>query len=159
MGAPASILGIAEVVLNVVDIETMSAFYREVLGLAFHSDARLPAEEDGDERPTIVFLRVMDPGTPLSSGDHPQLLALIDPARHGPAQGQFAAVRAAASTLNHLAFEIAPDDHDRELARLDELGLAPRVVEFPHMAARAIFFYDPEGNTLELISHDPELIA
>ena len=60
------------------------------------------------------------------------------------------------STLNHLAFEIPPDLYDAERDRLEAFGLKPRLMQFPDMSAHAIFFYDPEGNELELICHHPE---
>ena len=157
---PSSVTGVAEIVLNVSDIEKMSAFYQEVLGFAFHSDYCMPGDDDPreDDRPTIVFLVIGNSPTPLSRGNHPQLLALIDPARHLLARGKFTGVEVKTSTLNHLAFEIARSDHELEKTRIEALGLEPRVVTFPDMAARALFFDDPEGNTLELICHDPDLM-
>ena len=151
-----SVIGVAEIVLNVKDIERMSKFYQDVLGFAFHSEYRTTSEGEGgsEDKPTIVFLTIIDPGTPLSSGNHPQMLALIDPERHALARHQFEDVARRRSTLNHLAFEIALDDYDAQKARLESLGLKPRTVTFPHMSAKALFFGDPEGNTLELICHD-----
>ncbi len=29
--------------------------------------------------------------------------------------------------------------------------------EFPHFKWRSLFFYDPEGNTVELVCYDPEV--
>ena len=87
------VIGVAEIVLNVKDIERMSKFYQDVLGFAFHSESCTTSEgERGSEaKPTIVFLTIIDPGTPLSSGNHPQMLALIDPERHALARHQFEA--------------------------------------------------------------------
>ena len=84
MTTPGSIVtGIAEIVLNVRDIDAMSKFYQNVLGFALHSEYCLTAAGDeSNGKPTIIFLTILDPGTPLSAGDHPQLLALIDAARH-----------------------------------------------------------------------------
>jgi catechol 2,3-dioxygenase-like lactoylglutathione lyase family enzyme len=146
MGA---IRGVAEVVLNVRNMEMMVRFYTEVVGLTPHS--RYPFEH-----PTIVFLEI----APLDSAlgrTHPQLLALVDPVRHRSAAGKFDAIEQRRSALNHLAFEIDEEAYPSELARLEGLGLAPMGVRFEHMRARAIFFQDPEGNRLELICHDRDV--
>ncbi len=141
-----AIRGVAEVVLNVRDMDAMVRFYIEVVGLASHS--RFPSEN-----PTIVFLEIAPLDTALGRA-HPQTLALIDPARHRSAAGKFDAIDQRRSALNHLAFEIEEADYESEITRLGGLGLAPTVVRFEHVRARAIFFRDPEGNRLELICHD-----
>lgn len=141
-----SIRGIAELVLNVRDIAAMERFYTGVLGLAVHS--RHPETD-----PTIVFIATADLEPPFGLG-HPQVLALIDPARHPPAIGRFDAPERRRSTLNHFAFEIDAADYDAEVDRLNGLGIETELVKFPHMRAKAIFFRDPEDNTVELICHD-----
>ena len=93
-------------------------------------------------------------GARYSRGGHPQLFALVDPRRHVHTRDAFQGLDTERSSLNHLAFEIDPADHDSELKRLGGLELSPWTIEFPHMKARAIFFRDPEGNLLELICHD-----
>lgn len=144
MGA---IKGVAEVVINVHDIAGMQAFYERTLGFTFHS--RFP-----DPDPTIVFLTLIDLHSPLGRGGHPQLFALVDPARHIP--DTFVGLDVDRSSLNHLAFEIDETDFESELQRLKALGLETTVKRFRHMSAKAIFFNDPEGNRIELICHDGE---
>jgi len=143
---------VAEIVLNVRDINAMVRFYEDVLGFAVHSKGPEPAPPEG---PTIVFMRILDLPPPFGDA-HPQVLVLIDPARHAFAEGKFGVPDWHTSTLNHLAFQIDTADHHAEVQRLTDLGLEPRVVEFPNVKSLAIFFRDPEGNTLELICHDPE---
>ena len=92
--------------------------------------------------------------TPLGRNLHPQVLALIDYRRHVFAKPRFDGRDVRRSTLNHLAFEILLEDYESEFERLEGLGLNPVRTEFPNLKARAIFFKDPEGNTLELICHD-----
>lgn len=138
---------IAEIVINVDDIQRARAFYETVLGFPLHS--QFPAEE-----PTIIFLTIAELDSPLGHGGHPQLLALIDPHRHPPAQQRFRGLDVTVSSLNHVAFEIDPDAYEPERQRLAALGLSVREETFPHMNARALFFADPEGNTLEFICHD-----
>ena len=138
---------IAEIVINVDDIGRARAFYETVLGVQLHS--QFPAED-----PTIVFLTLAELDSSLGRGGHPQLLALIDPHRHPPARRRFRGLDVTVSSLNHLAFEIEPDAYEPEKQRLAALGLTIHEERFPHMHAKALFFQDPEGNTLEFICHD-----
>lgn len=149
------ILGIAEVVLNVRDLPKMRTFYQDVLGFSLVSEGNFedPTNPTGD--PTITFLQIQPTETPLGKNGHPVLLALIDSARHASAKVKFQALRIESSTLNHLAFEISPETYDAHLLRLQELNLNPVEAEFPNMLAKALFFRDPEGNTLEFICHHP----
>jgi catechol 2,3-dioxygenase-like lactoylglutathione lyase family enzyme len=143
----AHIRAVAEVVLNVRDIARMRSFYEDTLGFTFHS--QLP-----DHEPTIVFLTICDRGSALARGGHPDMLVLIDAARHPQAEGRFDAIDRRRSTLNHLAFEISEDEFDAARGRLKGLGLAPDLRKFDFLRAKALFFEDPEGNLLELICHD-----
>jgi catechol 2,3-dioxygenase-like lactoylglutathione lyase family enzyme len=149
------ITGAAEIVLSVRDIVGMREFYREVLGFPLLSESRFETGAEPHEGgvPTIVFLTITDTDTPLGRHGHPQLLALIDYERHVFARERFDGHDVRRSTLNHLAFEIPPESYDAHRERLDSLGLDPREASFPAMQARALFFKDPEGNTLELICH------
>jgi catechol 2,3-dioxygenase-like lactoylglutathione lyase family enzyme len=140
------IKAIAEIVINVGDIGRARAFYETVLGVQLHS--QFPVEN-----PTIVFLTIANLDSPLGRGGHPQLLALIDPHRHPPAQQRFRGLDVTVSSLNHLAFEIEPTAYESEKQRLEKLGLTVHEETFPHMNARALFFQDPEGNMLEFICH------
>lgn len=151
------ITGVAEVVLSVRDLPTMREFYQRVLGFNLLSEAchEIDAQPNPDGEPTITFLIVRDVDTPLGRNGHPQLLALIDYQRHVFARTRFAGHDVTRSTLNHLAFEIPPDSYTAHRQRLTALGLNPSTSQFPAMNARALFFKDPEGNTLELICHHP----
>jgi catechol 2,3-dioxygenase-like lactoylglutathione lyase family enzyme len=150
-----AIVGIAEIVLNVRDLPKMRDFYQEVLGFKLLSEAchENGPEPDPDGEPTITFLTIQQTDTPLGRHGHPQLLALIDFQRHVFAKGRFDRHEPRRSTLNHLAFEIPPESYEAAKDRLETLGLGPSPVAFPAMAARALFFNDPEQNVLELICH------
>lgn len=145
------IRGIAEIVLNAADIGRMSAFYQRVLGFGLHS-------QHPEREPTIVFLRVGPAHTALNES-HPQLLALIDPARHPAARDKFDAPSPRAFPLNHIAFEIGEDEYDAHLEHLRQEGLEPVEARFEHAWAKAMFFRDPEGNRLELICKDSSVSA
>ncbi|MEM8736396.1 MAG: VOC family protein [Planctomycetota bacterium] len=147
------ISGIAEIVLSVADLPKMRAFYTHVLGFRLHSEISMETTEpDPDGEPTISFLTIAETETPLGRGGHPQMLVLIDYARHVFAKSRLVGHDVRRSTLNHLAFEIPPSARDAHLERLKKLGIPTTLAEFPNMNARAIFFSDPEGNALELIS-------
>lgn len=141
------IKAVAEIVINVEDIGRAQTFYENVLGFSHHS--HFPKDE-----PTIVFLTIAEVDSPLGNNGHPQLFALIDPHRHPPARKRFRGLDVARSTLNHLAFEIDPGDYESEKARLESEGLAVQEQTFPHMNAKALFFRDLDGNTLEFICND-----
>jgi catechol 2,3-dioxygenase-like lactoylglutathione lyase family enzyme len=149
------IMGVAEIVLNVRDLPAMRDFYRTILGFELLSEAchETGPEPDPEGMPTIAFLTVKALDTPLGRHGHPQLLALIDFRRHIFAKGHFVGHEPSHSTLNHLAFEIPPESYEAHKQRLEALGLSPREAKFPAMAARALFFNDPERNVLELICH------
>jgi catechol 2,3-dioxygenase-like lactoylglutathione lyase family enzyme len=148
MQTPKTIIqAIAEIVINVDDIDRARTFYETVLGVQLHS--QFPAEN-----PTIVFLMIAELDSPLGHGGHPQLLALIDPHRHPPAQQRFRGLDVTVSSLNHLAFEIELETYQSEKQRLEAMGLTIHEEVFPNMNAKALFFQDPEGNTLEFICHD-----
>ncbi|NNE10220.1 MAG: hypothetical protein HKN20_16795 [Gemmatimonadetes bacterium] len=151
------ILGISEIVLSVGDLPAMRAFYRDVLGFALHSEASHTQGPDADSTgdPTITFLTIRELETPLGQNGHPQMLVLIDFRRHVFARKRFTGLDPAQSSLNHLAFEIPRGAYDAYKTRLETLGLAPIETTFPALRARALFIKDPEGNTIELICHDP----
>ena len=121
------IKGIAEIVLNVHDVEASLRFYQDVLGL----------EVIG--RPGPVFLRAGDPAVSI-----PQMVVLfpLPPDAKG-----FDAPR----TLHHLALELAPEDFDEEEQRLKKLGYEIRYGQHPVIASRTMYVDDPDGNEVEFI--------
>jgi catechol 2,3-dioxygenase-like lactoylglutathione lyase family enzyme len=121
------IKGIAEIVLNVHDVEASLKFYREVLGL----------EVIG--RPGPVFLRAGDPAVNV-----PQMLVLVPLL---PGAEDFARPR----TLHHLALELAPTDFDSEETRLKTLGYPIRYGQHPVIPSRTMYVDDPDGNEVEFI--------
>lgn len=147
-----SIKAVAEIVINVRDLPVMADFYQTALGFAVHS--QFPETE-----PTLVFLTIVALDSPLGRGGHPQLFALLDPSRHEFSSDAYVGLDNQRSSLNHLAFEIDSADFTSEKQRLDALGLAVRVFDFPHMQAKGMFFHDPEGNLIELICHSKQPVT
>ncbi|MEM8875184.1 MAG: VOC family protein [Planctomycetota bacterium] len=156
MSTKPAVIGVSEIVLNVNDLGVMRDFYRNVVGFELHSEVSLETEvADPDSDPTITFLTIAEADTPLGRGGHPQLLALIDYRRHVWAKGHTSDVNPQGSPLNHMAFEISPEDYDAHRQRLTGLGIQLTFSEFPAVNARAMFFVDPEGNRIEFIAHKP----
>jgi len=121
------IKGLAEIVLNVRDVEASLRFYHDVLGL------------DIIGRPGPVFLRAGEPAV-----DVPQMVVLVPlPAT----ADDFTAPR----TLHHLALELAPEDFDSEEQRLKDLGYAIRYGQHPVIPSRTMYVDDPDGNEVEFI--------
>jgi len=121
------IKGIAEIVLNVHDVEQSLKFYQDVLGL----------EPIG--RPGPIFLKAGDPAV-----DIPQMIVLFP---LPPDAARFETPR----TLHHLALELAPEDFDAEEQRLKALGYEIRYGQHPVIASRTMYVDDPDGNEVEFI--------
>lgn len=126
------IRGLVELALRANDLDAMVSFYRDVVGLDVY-----------DSSPGLVFLLIAD-----AVEGHPQLLAIFDRSVH---------VEQEHTTLDHFAFLIDVDDYEVHRARLEAAGVAVFPKTFPAHRWRSLFFYDPEGNTVELVSYDPSV--
>ena len=127
------ITGLGEVALRVNDLEQMARFYEQVIGL------ELWRRFEGG-----IFFRIA-----AGAEGHTRVLGLFDRRARDPVPP-----RAAASTLDHFAFEIPLSAYEAERARLEGLGLSVRTRQFPDNHWRALFVHDPEGNTVELACYD-----
>jgi catechol 2,3-dioxygenase-like lactoylglutathione lyase family enzyme len=127
------IRGIAEIVLNVVDLDASLAFYRDVLGLGVISPPDLA---------TPVFFKA-GPG----QAGVPQMIVLVKlPADSGAFQPP--------SHLHHLALEVAPEEFDAVLESLRGHGLEIRTGRHPVIPSRTIYVDDPDGNEVEIICRE-----
>jgi catechol-2,3-dioxygenase len=129
------IMFLAELALVVNDLPKMKAFYRDVVGLEVYSE----------DIENLVFLKITD-----GVEGHPQILGMFD--RSSAASQEH-------TTLDHFAFGIDLADYESEKARLEGHGVAVFPKEFPHFHWRSLFFYDPEGNTVELVAYDPSVVS
>lgn len=127
-----SIRYLAELGLQVNDLQQMVAFYRDVVGLEVFS-----------EEPDLVFLKVAE-----AVEGHPQLLALFD---------RGVEVNPATSTLDHFAFLIDVKDYDEQRRRFEDRGINVAIREFPNFHWRSFFLSDPEGNRVEFVAYDPSV--
>ncbi|MBX6770238.1 MAG: VOC family protein [Chloroflexi bacterium] len=125
-----AVQGISEIVLWAHDLEAMVRFYRDVLGLEVISPP---------ERANPIFLKAGPGQTGI-----PQMIVLVKLPDDSP---PFSVPR----VLHHMAFEIAPEDFDREKARLEALGYQLRSGQHPIITSRTMYLDDPEGNEVELI--------
>jgi catechol 2,3-dioxygenase len=130
---PRAVRTLGEVALRVNDLEVMREFYEKIVGLELMR-----------EFPGIVFFRIGD-----GYGGHTTILALFDRDR---------AVGTERTTLDHLAFTIDISDYETERERLQAAGVEVRRELFEWVGWRSLFIRDPEGNTVEFVCRDPELI-
>jgi catechol 2,3-dioxygenase-like lactoylglutathione lyase family enzyme len=131
------IRALGEIALRVKNLDAMQAFYEQVVGLELLKRFERAA-----------FFRIAD-----GFGGHTQVLALFD--RSGDADSL--PPISAASTVDHLAFEIALADYPAEKKRLEQLGLTVRTAEHAWVHWRSLYVDDPEGNSVELVCYDPSV--
>ena len=128
-----AVKSLGEVALRVNNLPEMTRFYQEVLGLevlgAFGS---------------AVLLRIAD-----DFGGHTQVLGLFD--RSVPVGPEH-------TTVDHIAFTIALGDFESERQRLEALGFNVELKNHDWVRWRSLYFRDPEGNQVELVSYDPGLV-
>jgi catechol-2,3-dioxygenase len=125
---------LGEVALRCEDLAVMREFYEQIVGLEFWISFEVGC-----------FFRIGP-----DFGGHTQVLGLFDRSYVEGYQG----VGQEKTPLDHLAFTIDIADLAAEKARLEGLGL--QVIEKEHIGFswRALFFKDPEGNTVELVAYD-----
>lgn len=131
------IQGLGEIALRVADLDTMQDFYQRVVGLELLR--RFPGS---------AFFRIAE-----GVAGHTQILALFD----RTAEPDYHGVDAATTTVDHLAFGIALEDFEPEVARLRGLGLHVTTTTHAWVHWRSLYVDDPEGNQVELVCFDPSV--
>ena len=126
--------GLAEVVLNVRDVQRAVDFYHGLLGLE-----RISPE--GQAGP--VFLRAG-----AATSRVPALVVLVP---LEPGAPRFAPPR----TLHHFALTIPETAFDGARAALHAAGYDVRDGKHPVLAVRTMYVTDPDGNEVEFISPEP----
>jgi catechol 2,3-dioxygenase-like lactoylglutathione lyase family enzyme len=128
-----SIRRVLETALYCDELEITARFYQEVLGLRVHfSDARLVALDAFGATVLLLFARgasragVSFPGGTIPGHDG-----------SGPA---------------HVAFAVDADELDVWEARLKEAGIAIESRVKWERGGRSIYFRDPEGHSVELVT-------
>ncbi|SDM15497.1 Glyoxalase-like domain-containing protein [Halogranum gelatinilyticum] len=131
------IVGLGEIALRVDDLDEMTDFYAEVIGL--------PILGDFDH---ATFFEIAE-----GVEGHTQILALFD--RSG--EDDYTPPDAARTTVDHIAFGIPLDAFESEVDRLEGLGLDVWTTTHDWVQWRSLYVTDPEGNRVELVCHDPSI--
>jgi catechol-2,3-dioxygenase len=132
------IRGLGEIALRVEDLDRMQSFYEDVIGLELMK-----------RFPHAAFFRVAD-----GYAGHTQILALFDRSVDSCYDG----LDPSRTTVDHLAFTIALADYPSEKDRLEQRGLAVRTAAHAWVQWRSLYLNDPEGNTVELVCFDPDIV-
>jgi catechol 2,3-dioxygenase-like lactoylglutathione lyase family enzyme len=130
----ASIKGLGEIALRIGDLNAMQRFYQDAIGLTLMKRFEKAA-----------FFRIAE-----GYGGHTQVLALFDRSDDAGSPP----LKAAATTVDHLAFEIAREDFDFHKRRLEELGLNVETTVHPWVHWRSLYVRDPDGNQVEFVCYD-----
>ncbi|MEM6624225.1 MAG: VOC family protein [Pseudomonadota bacterium] len=136
---------LGEVAIRCADLDAMTAFYRDVIGLSVLSD-----------RGRITFFDLGE-----GYGGHTTVLALFAydaPQRDVHPQVPQKPLTGAGSALHHLALTVGADEQQAVIDWYRHLGQPYRIEEFPWIGWRGVFTQDPEGNTVELVAKVAEPI-
>ena len=131
-----TIKGLAEIALRVNDLDKMTRFYQEVIGLEFL-----------ERFEKTVFFRIAE-----GVEGHVQVLALFD--RSGT-EG-YSGIDSKKSTVDHIAFGILKSDYEAEKNRIEALGYEVRTAYHKWVKWRSLYVTDPEGNNVEMVCYDGE---
>ncbi|MAE97017.1 MAG: glyoxalase [Deltaproteobacteria bacterium] len=127
-------LSFSHVGFHVHDIETMVAFYTELLGLDITDRGKLPIPGD----PEIVFLS-SDPE------EHHQI-ALVEGRQDGGIEG---------GVLNQISFHVKNLTELRAIKAAAENAGVTRFMPMTHGRGWSVYFPDPEGNLIECFVDTP----
>lgn len=136
------IRGLGEIALRVRDLDAMTSFYRDVVGLEVMRTwencvfFRIAEGVEGNTQALALFDRWSEPyGTEGRAGIEPWVES---------------------GTLHHLALAISKDDYAAEKERLERLGLHVTTAEHKWAHSRSLYVSDPEGNVVEWVCFVPE---
>ncbi|WP_435363303.1 VOC family protein [Haloarchaeobius sp. DYHT-AS-18] len=125
---------IGELALRVEDLDEMTEFYRDVVGL-----------EVLERFETSTFFRLRE-----GYGGHTQIVALFDRA----GGDGYVAPEPARTTVDHFAFTIDLADFEAERDRLESLGVELDFATHEWVSWRSLYFSDPEENRVEFVCYD-----
>jgi catechol 2,3-dioxygenase len=135
--AMTAIAGLGEVAFRTERLDEMVAFYGDVLGFD-----RLDAPPYDD----AAFFRVAD-----GVAGHTQVLVLFDRTD----EDGYTPPDIERTTVDHVAFGVAPEHFDAEAERLESLGYDLRDAYHDWVEWRSVYLDDPDGNSVELVCFDP----
>lgn len=128
-----AIKGLGELALRVNDLDRMQEFYENIVGL-----------EVMRRFPDVVFFRIGD-----GYRGHTTIVALFE---------RGVEVGTDRTTLDHVAFTIDIRDYEAEKRRFEDAGVDVETKVFDWTGWRSLFLHDPEGNRVELVCRDPDLV-
>lgn len=137
---PFKVAALGEIAIRCADLDAMTIFYRDTLGLRLL---------EGGGADGIVFFD-LGPGYQ----GHRTVLALF---RHDAGRVELhrragPPIAGGKSSLHHLALTVSAKDQAAAIDWYDRLGLSYRIQEFDWIGWRGVFTEDPEGNTVELVA-------
>ncbi|MEE4255359.1 MAG: VOC family protein [Desulfuromusa sp.] len=135
---------IGELVIRSENPQRLVAFYREIVGLDLFANLG-----------TATFLKVTD-----DLEGHPQMLAIFDKAHEysGPKDMNAKSANTGAGSLHHFAFALEKVDFESEQKRLEEIGVDIQIAEHRRFGWRSLYLYDPDGNSVEFVCYDPDVL-
>jgi catechol 2,3-dioxygenase-like lactoylglutathione lyase family enzyme len=132
------VVGLAEVVLWVRDMEAALHFYRDMFGLDIISPPELP----------VKFLRAGEGASGV-----PEMIVLVP---HPDRSVEFASEKPK-RVLHHLALRVEASMYEGLRDRFSHAGLEVRSGVHPVLHGVQTFYVDdPDGNEVECISPDPD---
>lgn len=137
MPSDSPIAGLGEIALRVSDLDEMTAFYRDTIGLSVLG-----------EFDTSTFFDIA-PGV----DGHTQILALFDRSE----ESDYTPPDVARTTVDHVALGIPLGAFEGEVERLESCGLDVRTTTHGWVQWRSLYVTDPEGNTVELVCFDESI--
>ena len=142
------IRALGEIAIRCNDLVAMAAFYEDLLGLERMSGS--PCEG-------IVFFRIAE-----GFGGHTSVLALFDRAMSGRPglhpTGEDPPQTGDRSSLHHIALSLPYAEQEAAMAWYEARSQSYRVELFGWIGWRGVFTEDPEGNTVELVAYDADLL-
>ncbi len=133
---------IGEVVIRTPNMQKMVAFYRDVVELVLFKVIG-----------NMHFFQVAE-----GLGGQGQALGLFDLDIVSDVDDTtFDGHDTRKTPFHHFAFIIALNDYYNEFNRITALGYEVRKMEHSVTQSRSFYFYDPDGNTVEFVCHDPSI--
>ena len=139
-----TVRALGEIAIRCIDLGSMVAFYRDVIGLEPMNDP-----DAGD----IVFFRIAE-----GFAGHTAVLALFRHDIEGAGNTRAGAqppTKGPGSSLHHFALSLPWDEQDAVIAWYEALGQEYHVETFAWVGWRGVFTKDPDGNTVELVAKQP----
>jgi len=142
-----SVKALGEIAIRCGDLRGMSKFYQDIIGLEHLS---------GNDKEGIIFFKI----APGYDG-HTSVLALFRPDAGRPELHPITEeqpITGARSSQHHLALSLSYSEQEAVIRWYKQKNIAYSVQVFAWIGWSGIFTKDPEGNTVELVSYDRDLL-